>query len=192
MKGTKRSKMVLLGDTAVGKSCIVGRFIRNEFFEFQEPTIGAAFSTAKVELGRKTVQLEIWDTAGQERYRSLAPMYYRGAHGAMVVYDITSKDSFIGAQSWVIELLRRAPQCFILLVGNKSDLEKNRNIDNALVETYAEELKIKHILVSAKIGKNVNKAFEILGENVADRDIVKNDNITVEPTFVRHQNRKCC
>ncbi len=78
------------------------RFVRDEFFEFQEPTIGAAFLTQSVSLeGDRVVKFEIWDTAGQERYRSLAPMYYRGAAAAVVVFDITKKDSFNGAKSWV-------------------------------------------------------------------------------------------
>lgn len=100
-------KLVLLGDTAVGKSCLVVRFVRDEFFEFQEPTIGAAFLTQTVALDDATVKFEIWDTAGQERYRSLAPMYYRGAAAAIIVYDITNPDSFAGAKSWVKELQRR-------------------------------------------------------------------------------------
>jgi small GTP-binding protein len=192
MKGTKRSKMVLLGDTAVGKSCIVGRFIRNEFFEFQEPTIGAAFSTGKVELEDHDVHFEIWDTAGQERYRSLAPMYYRGAQGAMVVYDITSNDSFNGAQSWIRELLSRAPNCFILLIGNKCDLEKDREIDDTMVENYVEQTNIHHILVSAKKNINIQKAFEILAEHVKDRNIEDNTTINIQPKYVRVRSRKCC
>ena len=84
-------KLVLLGDTAVGKSCLVVRFVRDEFFPFQEPTIGAAFLTQTVNVDNVTIKFEIWDTAGQERYRSLAPMYYRGAGAAIVVYDITNR-----------------------------------------------------------------------------------------------------
>lgn len=122
-------KLVLLGDTAVGKSCLVVRFVRDEFFEFQEPTIGAAFLTQSVSLGDSTVKFEIWDTAGQERYRSLAPMYYRGAAAAIVVYDITNKESFNGAKSWVKELQRRGdPNVTIALAGNKADLESKRNV----------------------------------------------------------------
>ena len=115
-------KLVLLGDTAVGKSCLVVRFVRNEFFEFQEPTIGAAFLTSTVDLDDTKVKFEIWDTAGQERYRSLAPMYYRGAAAAIVVYDITSKDSFAGAKTWVKELQREARQIasLLLLATNRS------------------------------------------------------------------------
>lgn len=83
------------------------RFVRDEFFEFQEPTIGAAFLTQSVQLDTSVVKFEIWDTAGQERYRSLAPMYYRGASAAIVVFDLSNKDSYNGAKSWVKELMRR-------------------------------------------------------------------------------------
>mmetsp|Transcript_7968 Transcript_7968/g.15575 ORF Transcript_7968/g.15575 Transcript_7968/m.15575 type:complete len:133 (+) Transcript_7968:57-455(+) len=94
-------KLVLLGDAAVGKSSCVERFVKNEFFEFQQPTIGAAFLTQTIPLDEYIVKFEIWDTAGQERYRSLAPMYYRGAAAALVVYDITDSDSFAGARTWI-------------------------------------------------------------------------------------------
>lgn len=127
-------KLVLLGDTAVGKSCLVVRFVRDEFFEFQEPTIGAAFLTQSVTLDNTIVKFEIWDTAGQERYRSLAPMYYRGAAAAIVVYDITNKESFNGAKSWVKELQRRGdPNVVIALAGNKSDLPNKRKVDYEVV-----------------------------------------------------------
>jgi Ras-related protein Rab-5C len=112
-------KLVLLGDTAVGKSCLVVRFVRDEFFEFQEPTIGAAFLTQTVALDDATVKFEIWDTAGQERYRSLAPMYYRGAAAAIIVYDITNPDSFAGAKSWVKELQRRGDTNVVIALVRK-------------------------------------------------------------------------
>ena len=101
---TVHYKLVLLGDASVGKSCLVVRFCRGEFYEYQEPTIGAAFMTQTVNLKDVNIKFEIWDTAGQERYRSLAPMYYRGAAAAVVVYDITSADSFAGAKRWITEL----------------------------------------------------------------------------------------
>lgn len=127
-------KLVLLGDTAVGKSCLVVRFVRDEFFEFQEPTIGAAFLTQTVPIEGATVKFEIWDTAGQERYRSLAPMYYRGAAAAIVVYDITNKESFNGAKSWVKELQRRGdPNVVITLAGNKADLQNKRKVEHQVL-----------------------------------------------------------
>merc|ERR1739841_297673 len=112
-------KLVLLGDSAVGKSSLVLRFVRGQFFEYQESTIGAAFLTQTVALNDTTVKFEIWDTAGQERYHSLAPMYYRGAAAAVVVYDITNADSFQRAKSWVKELQRQgSPNIVIALAGN--------------------------------------------------------------------------
>ena len=98
-------KVVFLGESSVGKSSIVIRFVRNEFLEVQEPTIGAAFFTKSIMLDKGNIKMEIWDTAGQERYRSLAPMYYRGAKVAFVVYDITNKDSFFKA-SFVTKKLK--------------------------------------------------------------------------------------
>mmetsp|Transcript_32207 Transcript_32207/g.39535 ORF Transcript_32207/g.39535 Transcript_32207/m.39535 type:complete len:194 (-) Transcript_32207:266-847(-) len=153
-------KLVLLGDTAVGKSCLVVRFVRDEFFEFQEPTIGAAFLTQTVALDDATVKFEIWDTAGQERYRSLAPMYYRGAAAAIIVYDITNPDSFAGAKSWVKELQRRGdPNVVIALAGNKADLESRRKVQFEEANAYAAENGILHLETSAKNANNVKPLF---------------------------------
>lgn len=161
-------KLVLLGDTAVGKSCLVVRFVRDEFFEFQEPTIGAAFLTQTVSLDEGvTVKFEIWDTAGQERYRSLAPMYYRGAAAAIVVYDVTNKDSFTGAKSWVKELQRRGdPNVIIALAGNKADLEARRKVDYEEAHQYAEENDILHMETSAKTARNVKDLFVAIAKRL--------------------------
>eukprot|EP00978_Attheya_sp_CCMP212_P032223 scaffold124658_cov52-Attheya_sp.AAC.2 len=171
-------KLVLLGDTAVGKSCLVVRFVRDEFFEFQEPTIGGERGRVTnapssccgshslylvlptVALDDSTVKFEIWDTAGQERYRSLAPMYYRGAAAAIVVYDITNQDSFAGAKSWVKELQRRGdPNVVIALAGNKADLESRRKVEFEEANAYAEENGILHLETSAKNANNVKALF---------------------------------
>eukprot|EP00980_Cylindrotheca_fusiformis_P029219 scaffold22756_cov198-Cylindrotheca_fusiformis.AAC.4 len=175
-------KLVLLGDTAVGKSCLVVRFVRDEFFEYQEPTIGGVYpsfmvdydlllrlrifyenekrTVMTVQLDESTVKFEIWDTAGQERYRSLAPMYYRGASAAIVVYDITNPDSFTGAKSWVKELQRRGdPNVVIALAGNKADLESRRKVEFEEANAYAEENGILHLETSAKNANNVKSLF---------------------------------
>ncbi|CAN6481759.1 unnamed protein product [Victoria cruziana] len=99
-----QAKLVLLGDMGTGKSSLVLRFVKGQFYEFQESTIGAAFFTQTVAVEGRSVKFEIWDTAGQERYHSLAPMYYRGAAAAIVVYDMTNPDSFDRAKKWVEEL----------------------------------------------------------------------------------------
>ncbi|KAJ8084178.1 Vacuolar protein sorting-associated protein 21 [Marasmius tenuissimus] len=116
-------KLVLLGEAAVGKSSVVLRFVSNEFQPNKEPTIGAAFLTQKCRLEDRVLRYEIWDTAGQERFHSLAPMYYRNAQAAVVVYDVTKGSSLEKAKSWVKELQRQAnPNIVIALAGNKVDL----------------------------------------------------------------------
>ncbi|KAI0094718.1 GTP-binding protein ypt5 [Irpex rosettiformis] len=116
-------KLVLLGEAAVGKSSVVLRFVSNEFQANKEPTIGAAFLTQKCRLEDRVLRYEIWDTAGQERFHSLAPMYYRNAQAAVVVYDVTKASSLEKAKTWVKELQRQAnPNIVIALAGNKVDL----------------------------------------------------------------------
>ncbi|GKV43395.1 hypothetical protein SLEP1_g50687 [Rubroshorea leprosula] len=102
-----QAKLVLLGDMGTGKTSLALRFVKGQFYENQEPTIGAAFFTQVLSLTEATVKFDIWDTAGQERYHSLAPMYYRGAAAAVVVYDISNKDTFARAKKWVQELQRQ-------------------------------------------------------------------------------------
>jgi small GTP-binding protein len=162
-------KIVFLGDTAVGKTCLSNRLVNNTFYEFQEPTIGAAFLTYKIENDGVNIKLEMWDTAGQERYRSLAPMYYRGAAGAIVVYDITSEESFKGAKNWIKEIKSKAENCYIILVGNKSDLDEIRDVNKLDVENYIKNNSIFHILVSSKTGKNINKIFDNMLDNMKNQ-----------------------
>ena len=153
-------KLVLLGDSAVGKSSLVLRFVRGQFFEYQESTIGAAFLTQTVALNDTTVKFEIWDTAGQERYHSLAPMYYRGAAAAIVVYDITSEESFERAKAWVSELQRQGnPNIVIALAGNKTDLSIKRKVQAEDAEAYTKEAGIMFMETSAKTASNVNELF---------------------------------
>jgi len=122
-KPSSSVKLVLLGEAAVGKSSLVLRFVNNDFQENKEPTIGAAFLTQKISLPDRIIKFEIWDTAGQERFASLAPMYYRNAQAALVVYDLTKPTSLTKAKHWVAELQRQAsPGIVIALVGNKLDL----------------------------------------------------------------------
>merc|ERR1712205_151442 len=153
-------KLVLLGDSAVGKSSLVLRFVRGQFFEYQESTIGAAFLTQNVSLNDYTVKFEIWDTAGQERYHSLAPMYYRGAAAAIVVYDITNKDTFNRAKQWVKELQRQGnANIVIALAGNKVDLAQKRKVEPEEAEEYAKENGIFFLETSAKTNTNVSEIF---------------------------------
>jgi len=153
-------KLVLLGEAAVGKSSLVLRFVKGHFQDYQESTIGAAFLTQTVCLEDITVKFEIWDTAGQERYHSLAPMYYRGAQAAIVVYDITSPDTFKRAQAWVKELRQQANQNIVIaLAGNKADLAQQRIVETEEAEAYAKENGLLFMETSAKTALNVNDLF---------------------------------
>uniref|UniRef100_M4B2C3 Uncharacterized protein n=2 Tax=Peronosporaceae TaxID=4777 RepID=M4B2C3_HYAAE len=188
-------KLVLLGDTAVGKSCLVVRFVRDEFFEFQEPTIGAAFLTQTVGLeDGLTVKFEIWDTAGQERYRSLAPMYYRGAAAAIVVYDVTNKESFSGAKSWVKELQRRGdPNVVIALAGNKADLEARRKVEFEEAHQYAEDNDILHMETSAKTAVNVKDLFVAIAKRLPKNPIQpEREAFPITPPQASKSKSGCC
>jgi small GTP-binding protein len=165
-------KVVLLGESAVGKSSLVLRFVKGQFHEFQESTIGAAFLTQTVQIDDTTVKFEIWDTAGQERYHSLAPMYYRGAQAAIVVYDLTMNDSFTKAQNWVRELQRQAnANIVIALVGNKLDLAgTKRAVDYRLAESYAIENNLLFMETSAKTAANVVDLFTAIATRLPKGD----------------------
>lgn len=153
-------KLVLLGESAVGKSSLVLRFVKGQFHEFQESTIGAAFLTQTVVLDDTTVKFEIWDTAGQERYHSLAPMYYRGAQAAIIVYDVTNPESFVRAKTWIKELQRQAsPNIVLALVGNKADLRTTQVVMYEEAQSYAEENGLLFMETSAKTAMNVNELF---------------------------------
>ncbi|URE20783.1 LRR receptor-like serine threonine-protein kinase [Musa troglodytarum] len=131
---------VLLGDVGTGKSSLVLRFVKGQFVEFQESTIGAAFFSQTVAVNDETIKFEIWDTAGQERYHSLAPMYYRGAAAAVIVYDMTNAASFTRAKKWVQELQAQgSPNTIMALAGNKADLVEARQVSVEEAQTYAQE-----------------------------------------------------
>ncbi|XP_042377990.1 ras-related protein RHN1-like [Zingiber officinale] len=154
------AKLVLLGDMGAGKSSLVIRFVRGQFIEFQESTIGAAFFAQTLTVGDTAVKFEIWDTAGQERYHSLAPMYYRGAAAAIIVYDMTSTESFEKAKNWVQELRKQGnPNMVTALAGNKCDLEDKRKVQTEEANTYAEENGLFFMETSARTAINVNDIF---------------------------------
>ncbi|XP_031269378.1 ras-related protein Rab5-like isoform X1 [Pistacia vera] len=155
-----QAKLVLLGDMGTGKTSLVLRFVKGQFFDFQESTIGAAFFTQVLSLNEATVKFDIWDTAGQERYHSLAPMYYRGAAAAVVVYDVTSRESFEKAKKWVQELQRQGnPNLIMFLVANKVDLKDKRKVGYEDGELYAKENGLSFLETSAKTAENVNELF---------------------------------
>jgi len=154
-------KIVIIGDSSVGKSNLLVRFTRNEFHEKSKATIGVDFGTKSMEINGKIVTAQCWDTAGQERFRAVTSGYYKGAVGAMIVYDITSKVTFKNVTRWLNELREMAdPEILIMMIGNKCDLEQQREVPTKEAETFAEVNKISFLETSALSGNNVNQAFE--------------------------------
>ncbi|EHB16352.1 Ras-related protein Rab-5A [Heterocephalus glaber] len=164
-------KLVLLGESVVGKSSLVLHFVKGQFHEFQESTTGAAFLTQTMCLDDTTVKFEIWDIAGQERYHSLAPMHYRGAQASIVVYDITNEESFARAKNWVKELQRQAsPNIAIALLGNTADLANRRAVDFQEAQSCADDNSFLFLETSAKTSMNVNEIFMAIAKKLSKNE----------------------
>ncbi|MES1908231.1 MAG: hypothetical protein MHM6MM_001204 [Cercozoa sp. M6MM] len=166
----RQVKLVLLGDTAVGKTSLVMRFAKDVWFEYQESTIGAAYMPHTIQVDGTPIKFEIWDTAGQERYHALAPMYYRGAGAAVMVYDITSAYSFRRAQQWVHELRSQVSDCVVALAGNKCDLADHREVETEDAKSFAEEHDLVFQETSAKADIHVGELFEQLGRRLLEQE----------------------
>ncbi|KAJ0007864.1 ras-related protein RHN1-like isoform X1 [Pistacia vera] len=188
-----QAKLVLLGDMGTGKTSLVLRFIKGQFYDHQEPTIGAAFFTQILSLTEATVKFDIWDTAGQERYHSLAPMYYRGAAAAVVVYDISSTDTFNRAKKWVQELHRQGNQNLVMaLVGNKSDLNSHREVEAEEAEQFAQESGMFYMETSAKTAQNINELFYEIAKRLARISPPRSSGITLNHETPDKRRRFCC
>jgi len=153
-------KLVLIGDSGVGKSCLLLRFADDAFTESYISTIGVDFRFRTVKMDQKTVKLQIWDTAGQERFRTITSAYYRGADGIIMVYDTTSSDSFDHVNDWLKEVNRYASEGTCkLLVGNKCDRTADRAVTTEQAKEFADDLGVAFLETSAKTAKNVEEAF---------------------------------
>ncbi|XP_026139044.1 ras-related protein Rab-11A-like [Carassius auratus] len=156
-------KVVLIGDSGVGKSNLLSRFTRNEFNLESKSTIGVEFATRSIHVEGKTVKAQIWDTAGQERYRAITSAYYRGAVGALLVYDIAKHLTYENAERWLKELQDHADSnIVIMLVGNKSDLRHLRAVPMDEAKAFAEKHGLSFLETSALDSSNVELAFQTI------------------------------
>mmetsp|Transcript_6486 Transcript_6486/g.27304 ORF Transcript_6486/g.27304 Transcript_6486/m.27304 type:complete len:203 (-) Transcript_6486:135-743(-) len=160
-------KLLLIGDSGVGKSCLLLRFADDTYTESYISTIGVDFKIRTIELEGKTIKLQIWDTAGQERFRTITSSYYRGAHGIIVVFDVTDLESFNNVKQWLHEIDRYACQNVKkLLVGNKCDLASKRAVPTEQAKEFADSLGIQYLETSAKNSTNVEKAFTTMAGQI--------------------------
>ncbi|XP_058191439.1 ras-related protein RABD2a-like [Rhododendron vialii] len=192
-------KLLLIGDSGVGKSCLLLRFSDDSYLESYISTIGVDFKIRTVEQDGKTIKLQIWDTAGQERFRTITSSYYRGAHGIIVVYDVTDQESFNNVKQWLNEIDRYASDGVNkLLVGNKCDLTANKVVSYETAKAFADEIGIPFMETSAKDSTNVEQAFMAMAAAIKERMASQPAMNNVKPPGVNirgqpvAQNSGCC
>jgi len=193
-------KILLIGDSGVGKSALLLRFSDNMFTDSYISTIGVDFKIRTVELDGKVVKLQIWDTAGQERFRTITSSYYRGAHGIIVVYDVTETETFRNVQQWMSEIGRYAGESVAkLLVGNKCDLVNKKVVATETAKAFADKLTIPFLETSAKTATNVENAFLTMATEIkksnAKQPTLKASNkptVNVGPGKEIQQTGGCC
>lgn len=163
-------KIILIGDSGVGKTNLLSQFARNQFNPDSKTTIGVEFATKTVQIGDKTIKAQIWDTAGQERYRAITNAYYKGAVGAMLLYDITSQMTFNSLGKWLKELRDNSDNnLVVMLIGNKCDMQELRLIKTQEGIKFAEQEQILFIETSALDSTNVQEAFTQLISTIIER-----------------------
>ncbi|XP_009776623.1 ras-related protein RABA5a-like [Nicotiana tabacum] len=174
-------KIVLIGDSAVGKSNLLARFARDEFYPNSKSTIGVEFQTQKMDINGKEVKAQIWDTAGQERFRAVTSAYYRGAVGALLVYDISRRPTFDSIGRWLNELQTHSDMNVVtILVGNKSDLKDAREVTTAEGKALAEAKGLFFIETSALDSSNVASAFQTVVReiyNILSRKVIQSQEL---------------
>ena len=180
-------KLLLIGNSSVGKSSLLFRFVENVWDDNFVPTIGVDFVSyiynngsinlqklKTLEVNGKKVKLQIWDTAGQERFKNITASYYRGGNGVLVVYDITDRESFDNLNSWLIEIEKNANKnVYKLLIGNKSDLEDKRKVTYQEGKDFATSNGMQFMETSAKTASKVQEAFELLTQEIIKSSINK-------------------
>ena len=160
-------KVVLVGDSFVGKTNIMSKYLKNEFHEDSKATVGVEFGSKQFNVEGHSIKAQIWDTAGQERYKAITSAYYKGAKGAFVVYDITRKNSFESVEKWVSDVTAVADKKItVVLIGNKCDLEDQRQVTKEQGEEKSSKLEIAFLETSAFSGENLEKAFQMMIKEV--------------------------
>ncbi|CAL8248346.1 unnamed protein product [Lota lota] len=191
-------KVVLVGESGVGKSNLLSRFTNNQFTLDSRTTIGVEFSTKTTQLGEASIRAQIWDTAGLERYRAITSAYYRGAVGALVVYDITKQPTYECVERWLSELYTYAhPHVVIMLVGNKIDLESNRSVATEEARQYAEKKALLFVETSALESTNVEAAFNnVLSEihrRLGRKEVIQQDfRVSLRGQTRAEDKKPCC
>ena len=174
-------KIVLIGDTCVGKSCILVRFSDDIFNDNYVTTIGVDFRFKTMVVKEKVAKIQIWDTAGEERYRSITTAYYRGAAAILICCDCTNIESFNNVNNWVEEIGKYTDKDTVdkIILMNKCDLEKERKVERSEIEKFEKERGLKVLEVSAKTGEGIDKAFEYVISNLIDKNEKKDNNTMV-------------
>jgi Ras-related protein Rab-1A len=194
-------KVLLLGNSNVGKSSLFLRFVDDIWNDTFVPTIGVDFKIKTFNIDEKKIKMQIWDTAGQERFKNIIASYYRGAHGILLIYDVTDKESFKNLSNWLIEIEKNASKNVLkVLIGNKTDLEEKRVITYNQGKEFADSYGLKYIETSAKKNLNVNEAFETLGRELMqasdDKKIGKSKDkkisVTKAEDLNQEQKKGCC
>ena len=197
-------KVVLVGDMSVGKTNIIAKYLKNEFSEDYKTTIGVEFHSKIAKVEGHVVKAQIWDTCGQERFKSITDSYYRGAKGAFVVYDITRKNTFESVDSWISALRSAADKNLnIIIIGNKSDLEDQRQVETEQGEEKAQNNEAAFMETSAYSGDNIDKAFDNMITDVYNKcksemlanveiDIGKSKDINLNQNKEDKKGKKCC
>ncbi|EAS02106.2 Rab-family small GTPase (macronuclear) [Tetrahymena thermophila SB210] len=163
-------KFIMIGDTGVGKSCMLLRFVDDRFREDYDATIGVEFGSKIIDVANLAIKIQIWDTAGQESFRSITRSYYKGAIGAVVVFDITKRSSFDNLPKWLHDIKEQGKEeTFVLIVGNKFDQMLQREVSQQEASEFAEQQGFNYVEVSAKSGDNVNKIFNIMAQEILSK-----------------------
>ena len=187
-------KILLLGDSEVGKSCFLMRYSDNVFVENYITTIGLDYKLKSVKLDSgKTIKVQLWDTAGQDKYRTIAKNYFKGSHGILLLYDVTKQSSFQNIRDWIQDIREEVSQkAIIFLIGNKIDLVDKRKISKEKGKELAEEYKLPFFEASAKSGENVDEVFKALYKKISEvyGDLEKEMGTKLNKR--KKNKRKCC